>query len=534
MPSILLSLCIITKDEATNLPRCLESVKDVVDEIILVDTGSSDRTIEIAENYGAEVHAIPWPGSFAAARNIGLDYAKGEWVLCLDADEALHPDDREAVRALLQNKTDEGLLVKILNFTGPAGRPNDIEVMTTVRLFRNRKEYRFQGLLHEQIAESILQNAPATVLRQTPVRVLHYGYLDGAAAKKDKSRRNLQLAEKAAKLYPQDAFIAFNLGVEYERVKEYGKAERQFRKAKRYANPKAMWASKLYKELTRTLIYREKWAEASKIAEAGEKLWPDYTDLVYLEGLIAMQNKNYARAIGCFSQCLVLGVPPTPPYAVAELGLGSYKAYYAMGEAYEAMGHLPDAIQSYQKAVQLNPGWVNPLLAAARLMLANAPAAEALAFLEKYYRLEKPDGLIALADLIAAAKAPKLALPYLARAVALAGETDQVCYLTGYCLAKTGEYEAAAEYLHKIDKASPYYRDAVLCLCFCLWSLDKIEDAKAMLASFGAGAVEYTILASLFKEEAKDVLRAGIKQFPDADCLKQKLAQYEAGDYTGA
>jgi glycosyltransferase involved in cell wall biosynthesis len=87
-----ISLCMIVKDEAENLPRCLESVQDLVHECIVVDTGSTDATCDIATRYGARVHSFTWNNDFAAARNVSLDYATGDWVLVLDADEVLTPE----------------------------------------------------------------------------------------------------------------------------------------------------------------------------------------------------------------------------------------------------------------------------------------------------------------------------------------------------------------------------------------------------------------------------------------------------------
>ena len=97
------SLCMIVKDEEENLARCLDSVRDFVDEIIIVDTGSTDRTIDIAERYGARVFYHPWEGSFSKARNYSLKYATCDWILILDADEELNNDDTSRLKEIAKD-----------------------------------------------------------------------------------------------------------------------------------------------------------------------------------------------------------------------------------------------------------------------------------------------------------------------------------------------------------------------------------------------------------------------------------------------
>lgn len=92
-----ISLCMIVKDEEEHLPRCLASVADVVDEIVVVDTGSQDHTVAVAAAHGARVFQIPWTGDFSAARNAAIDRATGDWVLVLDADDELTPETRAAL-----------------------------------------------------------------------------------------------------------------------------------------------------------------------------------------------------------------------------------------------------------------------------------------------------------------------------------------------------------------------------------------------------------------------------------------------------
>lgn len=97
-----LSLCMIVRNEEQNLSECLDSVKNVVDEIIVIDTGSTDETVGIAESYGAQVEHFPWCDDFSKARNESIKYASGDWILWLDADERLLPESIPVLQDLLR------------------------------------------------------------------------------------------------------------------------------------------------------------------------------------------------------------------------------------------------------------------------------------------------------------------------------------------------------------------------------------------------------------------------------------------------
>jgi glycosyltransferase involved in cell wall biosynthesis len=145
---MLLSVCIIARNEAEFLPECLESVVSVADEIILVDTGSEDATIELARRYGCRVFAVPWEEDFSAARNFALSQAQGEWILSLDADERLC--NAELLHdTLLQASPDVGgFLLEHLSTDAEGNRHRT----WLLRLFRNHPHIRFRGRIHEQVA----------------------------------------------------------------------------------------------------------------------------------------------------------------------------------------------------------------------------------------------------------------------------------------------------------------------------------------------------------------------------------------------
>ena len=205
-PLSLISVCLIVKDEEQMLASCLESVADIADEIVVYDTGSTDRTVEIARAAGARVIEGYWDDSFARARNAALAHARGEWVVSLDADETLLADP-EALRTLLEDRRSnvEAYLVAIENLHG-AG--NARSVHTAIRLFR-RTACTWRHRLHEQV---VAADDPARRLRigyLSGTRIIHRGYAAEVFEGKNKAERNLALA--AASLDDEDLSPAYAL-----------------------------------------------------------------------------------------------------------------------------------------------------------------------------------------------------------------------------------------------------------------------------------------------------------------------------------
>ena len=182
----------IVKDEAEFIAGCLQSVQGVVDEIIVVDTGSRDDTAAIAQRLGARVFHFPWSDDFAAARNHGLAQCRAEWVLALDADEQLDPAGRHLIRkAVTQRKVDAWYL-RFVNMID--GQPSGGEVQL-LRLFRRTPDTRYAGRVHEQPIQNIL-NAKAGYCAST---IRHYGYREPVMEQKQKLARNVRLLELGLK-----------------------------------------------------------------------------------------------------------------------------------------------------------------------------------------------------------------------------------------------------------------------------------------------------------------------------------------------
>lgn len=199
-----LSICLIVRDEATNLARCLASVEPLGAELAVVDTGSTDETVAIAERFGARVGHFPWRDDFAAAVNHAFDQATGEWILRLDADEELVPEALPELRRLLEDRSALAYLVRLEEVEdGPGPRVE----MLQPRLFRNRPEMRLVGRIHEHFPDlPALEQASGLKVLPSGVHLRHYGHRrEHLPAKLERAARllELELRERPGQLYYQ-------------------------------------------------------------------------------------------------------------------------------------------------------------------------------------------------------------------------------------------------------------------------------------------------------------------------------------------
>jgi tetratricopeptide (TPR) repeat protein len=219
-----LSACLIVRNEALVLDRCLSSLSEVVDEIVVVDTGSTDATPQIAERFGARLCRFEWCGDFSAARNVALDAASCDWILSIDADECLAPESTTHIRAVITETDAEGILVTVRNLL-PADDLLQSAESQIVRLFRRRDDVRFAGLIHEEVTAAITRRGGR--IASSPVVIVHDGYSrETAQASGSRAERNLPLLIRAVDEAPRDPYLHFHLGATYQHLGRHADAAR--------------------------------------------------------------------------------------------------------------------------------------------------------------------------------------------------------------------------------------------------------------------------------------------------------------------
>ncbi|MBS4022372.1 MAG: glycosyltransferase [Dethiobacter sp.] len=469
----------IVKNEAENLPRCLGSVRNAVDEIIVVDTGSSDNTSEIALRYGARVFHYPWGGDFAAARNFSLEQARGEWILFLDADEELRKGDGSKLRSLLDVSGAEGYCFPVVNFYG-----NSVgcDYMTDLvcRLFRNHPAYRFQRALHEQVVDQIVAVGGEASLKVADVQIRHYGYLRASVIKKDKAQRNLEIIRRALHENPDNRFLHYSLGVELLNHGDFAAALGELEKA---CQPNLSYTSDVALKMLTCLKELGRYGEALTMAEKFSLSYPRFTDLFFLQGEILLEQKKYREAACFFEKCLDIGDAPLN-YCGAN-GTGGFRACYSLGKAYEALGDNEKAAGAFKKAVSLNSRFHRPLYDLAHLLRHKHSSSEIADILRLDFDFSGTLPQLLLADIFINTCDYSMALDIIRQAAVSAGEgqvpSGHLAYMEGLCLVYLARDEEALKSWQEVAQNSTYYLPALTWLYFLGWKIRNCRQAEEML-----------------------------------------------------
>jgi len=337
-----LSLAMIAKNEARCLARCLQSVRGVADEIIVTDTGSTDDTVKIATEFGAQVAHFKWINDFAAARNHALAQATGDWILVLDADEHASEKLAREIRAFIQGPQQIGRLKIVSDFrhNGQTQRSSTF----VSRLFP--RGAKFEGRIHEQIVSPL----PRFILHG---ELWHDGYLET-----QKSARNVQMLQAEIAREPQNAYLHYQLALEYTALGQPQNAFASLQKARDLMQPTDPFAPNVVVDFLYTAMELQQFAAGLKVLRATESQLADFPDFHHVCGLFYMKYvaSNPAKNIGdlpkieqSFKRSLALG--ETEKYKSVH-GSGSFLASYNLGVFYHVFGEPARARTCLETAAQ--------------------------------------------------------------------------------------------------------------------------------------------------------------------------------------
>lgn len=322
-----LSVCMITKNEEANIVRAIRSVSPVASEVVVLDTGSSDRTRELAAALGARVESFEWTGDFAAARNAALDLAKGEWVLSLDADEALAARDLSRVLArIVTPGRVSGYVLTTRNYTADSTTAgwsaNDghygVEQAGTgwypsrkVRLFKRDPRIRFEGALHEVVDDALRRHQLAVEPLDVPVH--HYGPLalererEKAGAYYDQARRKLETQ-------PEDVQALYELAVQAGAV---GKHDEAIALWSRYLErPAAPRTAQAYMNLGRAYLETHQFERAARASREALQRDPDSREAAYNLALGELCRGRYGETLAQCDKLVAADAAHGPAWAL--------------------------------------------------------------------------------------------------------------------------------------------------------------------------------------------------------------------------
>jgi len=327
----------IVKNEEKYLERCLNSVQGKIDEIIIADTGSTDRTIEIAEKYNSVVKHFEWINDFSAARNYSISDAKMEYILVLDADEYL--DDNADLQKDLEGAKDY-YKVMIKNYQG-VGKT---VFHRNIRLFKSGIGFEYSGKLHEQL--NAYDKNLNYIGAESDIIIHHLGYLPEIIIEKDKKNRNYDIMVTELQENPT-GYSYYNMGIVCMNDEKYDKALDMFNKSYPLSLDKAYIMDLLVRkgECLNLLCRTE---EGIKLLLDAVRVFPKYTDLHYTLGKLFLDYGYLRDAEIEFLECLKLGEKVVN---ITAEGKGSYMAHYQLAVIYERQGKIGDSFDEAYKAV---------------------------------------------------------------------------------------------------------------------------------------------------------------------------------------
>ena len=346
-----LSLCIITKNEEQYLEECLNSVKEIVDEIIIVDTGSTDKTLGIAKKFNAKIINIPWQNDFSKARNESLRYATKDWILVLDADETISKQDTKEIKELIKTNEYLGFMLIQRSYTNDSAsikwvsskddsyeesKPYSGWVYSGItRLFKNYSKIRFEYPVHETVKESIKRIGGK--IKTTDIPIHHYGKL----------KENI---DEKSRLY---------LEIGKEKLKQ---------------NPKA----KFYYELGIQSMVLNKFEESIENLKKAIELNKEWSAPYISLGNIYCKQKDYQQAIDLLERAL-------------KIKPGDSNIHNNLGVAYEKLGNPKIALEHYKSSIKINSHNADAYQNLARLMMRFNKIDDVIKILERLCKLKPND-----------------------------------------------------------------------------------------------------------------------------------------------
>lgn len=346
-----ISLSMIVKNEEKFLEDCLLSVQGIVDEIVVVDTGSTDKTIEIAQHYGAKVVSFRWINDFSAARNESLRHTTSDWILYLDADERVVRNQEQLITSLVQAPDVYAYSVLI---EGEHVLPSGVVWQQNAypRLFKKHPSFKFEGVVHEQITPSILRLGEKII--PTNLRIEHLGYGQNLELIKEKCYRNVALLREQLKRNPNDAYTRFQLGNTFSVLGEYNSVRKELEPLLHtHQLAKSVRASAL--NILAELDIRENLFEhAVEKSRQSLTLAPSQVLARWFLAVAYIGKKNYEEAVMLLQKILSIQKDSFDRDAEAiahDITIEEPKILLQLGTCYEQLGDYDEAFACYAQVL---------------------------------------------------------------------------------------------------------------------------------------------------------------------------------------
>ncbi|MCX7879544.1 MAG: glycosyltransferase [Ignavibacteria bacterium] len=355
------SVCIITKNEEKNIENCIRSVEPIASEIIIVDTGSVDRTIEIAKKFTELIFQIPWEDDFSKARNYAIAKAKYPFIISIDADEVIQ--NPESITNALRNADSNtgGWLINSISFAKrKTGNVFDTFATKLIRIFRNHPKIRFRGIIHEQIHESILEQG--FEIKDSGAIFLHFGYSLSPEEMKTKQLRNLNLLLSALKNEPTNAYLLFQTAKTYLALNLLEEAERYINEALRHSLPDSAVRHQSLNYGGIIAFQLGNFEKAIQLALESLSIVPKQSFANFILGETYSALTEYNKALQhYYNMEEALQNPSSPALIGGDYFLPFVQLYFRIGRCYIGLGNPKKAEFYFRKALDNNNTDINSL-----------------------------------------------------------------------------------------------------------------------------------------------------------------------------
>ena len=314
-----ISVCIIGKNEEKFLDDCLKHLSVYDWEIVFVDTGSTDKTKEIALKYTQNIYDFEWINDFSMARNFAASKATRDWILAIDCDEYVQTFNQNNLVKMLKDYPDSSAFIDVCNL---AANLKDYTRSQVYRLYP-KNIFHFENSIHEQLVR--IDHKPATSFH-SGISAMHYGYISGQVDLKKKAVRNIELLLEIIKKEPDNPYHYFQTGISYMNLEDYDNAVTYLTKATEYdADPEVPWVREMIYYYGISLIN----ANMADIALGLEGIYEDMKNVpeyIYMMGLVYAANGLFAKALTMLGKVVNM----KEECRIAE-GVTSYVGYFQLG-----------------------------------------------------------------------------------------------------------------------------------------------------------------------------------------------------------
>ncbi|HVN48237.1 MAG TPA: glycosyltransferase [Bacteroidota bacterium] len=352
-PTSTLTLSMIVKNEEKFLRGCLESVRDVVDEIVVVDTGSTDKTMDIAKEFDAKVFLFDWINDFSAARNESLLHATGDWILYLDADERLRSGQKKKLRQLLSQNNVHAFDVWI---EGGADLKDGCVAQRNAypRLFRSHPSVRFEGRVHEQITPSLERIGWS--IHPSDLVIDHLGYAQGFDTVTKKAQRNCEILKKQIEDEPNNAYAMFQYGNTLSILGKYDDAYRAVQQSLTSQQLSSSVSASAFNLITEMEIRNGQFVHAIDHATQSLTQASNQTLARWFLAVAYTGCKDYSKALAVLGELKQLQRKRTQGTVPAfDVNVERWKILYQQGICFEGLQEYEHAVEAFLAALREEP-----------------------------------------------------------------------------------------------------------------------------------------------------------------------------------